>query len=141
MRDVQEPWRNLFATFVETALMKGGLNQIMLHCQFLFVCLVLVWLNVNLKSVYPVSLTAFLHWCLDQLKTSASEELLDKGSLTVFGNWLITCGGWFEDLLIYDNKSFGFLCGLYVALFKLNVICKQYTIQRFFLRRSQSQYL
>ena len=58
------------------------------------------------------------------------EEFLDKRSLIIFGNWLIICGGWFEDLLIYNNKSFDFLYGLYVPLFKLNVMSKKSTILR-----------
>ena len=40
----------------------------------------------------------------------------------LFGKWLIICGGWFEDLLIYNNELFGVLYGLYVPLFKLNVM-------------------
>ena len=123
-------WRNLFPTFVETALLKGGLNQMMLRCRFLFVWLLLVLLNFSLKSVYPLSLRAFSYWYLDELKTSSLEEFLDKRSLIIFGNWLIICGGWFEDLLIYNNKSFGFLYGLYVPLFKLNVMSKKSTILR-----------
>ena len=102
-------WRNLFPTFVETALLKGGLNQMILRCWFLYVWLLLVLLNFSLKSVYPLSLRAFSYWYLDELKTSSLEEFLDKRSLIIFGNWLIICGGWFEDLLIYNNKSFGFL--------------------------------
>ena len=43
-------WRNLFPTIVETALLKGGLNQIMLRCRFLFAWLALVLLNFNSKS-------------------------------------------------------------------------------------------
>ena len=43
-------WRNLFPTFVETALLKGGLNQIMLRYRFLFVWLLLVLLNFSLIS-------------------------------------------------------------------------------------------
>ena len=93
-------WRNLFQIFVETALLKGGLKQMMLCCQFLFVWLLLVLLNFNWKSVYPLSLRAFPCWYLDELKPSSLEEFLKKGSLIVFDNWLIICGGWFEDLLI-----------------------------------------
>ena len=81
----------------------------MLHCRFLFVWLLLVLLNFSLKSVYPLSLRAFSYGYLDELKTSSLVEFLDKRSLITFGNWLIICGGWFEDLLIYNNKSFGFL--------------------------------
>ena len=102
----------------------------MLRCRFLFVWLLLVLLNFSLKSVYPLSLRAFSYWYLDELKTSSLEEFLDKRSLIIFGNWLIICGGWFEDLLIYNNKSFGFLYGLYVPLFKLKVLSKKSTILR-----------
>ena len=102
-------WRKIFPTFVETALLKDGLNQIMLRCRCLFVWLVLVLLNFNSKSVYPLSLRAFSHWYLGDLKTSSLEEFLDELSLIVFSNWLLSCGGWFEDLLISDNKLFGFL--------------------------------
>ena len=116
-------WRDLFPTFMQTALLKGGLNHMMLRCQFLFVWLLLVLLNVSLKSVCPLSVKAFSYWCLDELKTSSLEELLDKRSLIIFGNW-------FEDLLVYNNKSFGFLYGLYVPLFKLNVMSKKSTILR-----------
>ena len=49
------------------------------------------------------------YWCLDDLKASSLEEFLAKPSLIVVGNWLVIFGRWFEDLLIYDNKSFGFL--------------------------------
>ena len=123
-------WRNLFPTFVETALLKGGLNQIMLRWRFFFVWLLLVLLNFRMKSVYPLSLRVFLYWYLDELKTSSLEEFLDKRLLITFGNWLIICGGWFEDLLIYNNKSFGFLYRLCVPLFKLNVMSKKSTILR-----------
>ena len=102
----------------------------MLRCRFLFVWLLLVLLNFSLKSVYPLSLRVFSYEYLDELKTSSLEEFLDKRSLIIFGNWLIICGGWFEDLLIYNNKSFGFLYGLYVPLFKLNVMSKKSTILR-----------
>ena len=95
----------------------------MLRCRFLFVWLLLVLLNFSLKSVYPLSLRAFLYGYLDELKTFSFEELLDK-------RWLIICGGWFKDLLMYNNKSFGFLFGLYVPLFKLNVVSKKSTILR-----------
>ena len=97
----------------------------MLRCRFLFVWLLLVLLNFSLKSVYPLSLRAFSYGYLDELKTSSLVEFLDKRSLITFGNWLIICGGWFEDLLIYKNKSFGFLYGLYVPFFKLNVVSKK----------------
>ena len=80
----------------------------MLRCRFLFVWLLLVLLNFSLKSVYPLSLRAFSYEYLDELKTSSLEEFLDKRSLIIFGNWLIICGGWFEDLLIYNNSSCGF---------------------------------
>ena len=102
----------------------------MLRCRFLFVWLLLVLLNCSLKSVYPLSLMAFSYGYLDELKTSSLEEFLDKRSLIIFGNWLIICGGWFEDLLIYNNKSFGFLYGLYVPLFKLNVVSKKSKVLR-----------
>ena len=78
----------------------------MLKC--LFVWFVLDLLKFNSKSLYPLSLRAFSYWCLDKLKISSLEEFLDKPSLIVFGIWLIICGAWFEALLIYDNKSFGF---------------------------------
>ena len=109
---------------METTLLKEGLNQMMLRCRFLFVWLLLVLLNCSLKSVYPPSLRAFSYCYL--------EEFLDKRSLIIFGNWLIICSGWWEDLLIYNNKSFGFWYGLYVPLFKLNVMSKKSTILRLF---------
>ena len=99
----------------------------MLCCRFLFAWLLLVLSNFSLKSVYPLSLRDFSYWYLDELKTSSLEEFLDKHSLIIFGNWLIICCGWFDDLLIYDNKSFGFSYGLY---FKLNVMSKKSTILR-----------
>ena len=101
-------WRKLFPTFLETALLKDGLNQMILHCWFLFLWFLLVLLNFSLKSAYPLSLRAFSYGYLDELKTSSLEEFLDKRSLIIFGNWLIICGGWFEDLLKYNNKSLGF---------------------------------
>ena len=102
----------------------------MLPCQFFVEWFLLVLLNFSLKSVYPLSLRAFSYWYLDELTTSYSEEFLDKRSLIIFGNWLIIFGEWFEDLLIYNNKSFAFLCGLYVPLFKLNVMSKTSTVLR-----------
>ena len=51
-------WKNLSPTFVETALLKGGLNQIMLRCQFLFVWLLVVLLKSSLKWVYQLPLMA-----------------------------------------------------------------------------------
>ena len=116
-----------FSNIVDTALPKDGLNQIMLRCRFLFVWLLLVLLDSSLKSVYPLSLRAFSCWYLDELKTSSFEEFLRKPSLILFGNRLIIFGGWFEDLLMYDNKSLDFLYGLYVPLFKLNVMSKRST--------------
>ena len=74
---------NLFPTFVETALLKGGLNQMMLR--FLFVWLLLVLLNFSLKLVYPLSLRAFSCGYLDELKPSLLEEFLDKRLLGVTG--------------------------------------------------------
>ena len=102
----------------------------MLRCRFLFVWLLLVLLNSSLKSVYQLSLRTFSYWYLDKLKTSSLEEFLDKRSLIIFGNRLKICVGWFEDLLIYNNKSFGFLYSLYVPLLKLNVMSKKSTILR-----------
>ena len=89
-------WRNLFLTSVETALLKGGLNQMMFRCRFLFVLLLLVLIKFSLKSVDPLSLRDFSCGYLDELKTSSLEELLDKRLLTIFDNWLIICGWWFE---------------------------------------------
>ena len=108
-------WRNLFPTFVETALPKGGLSRMMLRCRFPFVWLLLVLVNSSLKWVYPLSLRAFSYWYLDKLKISSLEEFLDKRSFIIFGNWLIICSGWFEDLLIYNNKSFGVFCTVYMC--------------------------
>ena len=103
-------------------------NDIALPISF---CIVVTgFVNFNLKSVHPLSLRAFWYGYLDELKTSSLEEFLDKRSLIIFGDWLIICGGWFEDLLIYNNKSFGFLYGLYVPLFKLKVVSKKSTILR-----------
>ena len=59
-------WRNLLATFTNTALVKSRLDQ------FLFVCLVRVMLNFKK--------------CLDELKVSSLKESLHKRLLTVFGN-------------------------------------------------------
>ena len=58
---------------------------------------------------------------------------LDKRSLIIFGNWLIICGGWFEDLLIYNNKLFGFLYGLYVPLFSWTWCLKSLQFQGWFV--------
>ena len=77
----------------------------MLRCWSLFVWLLLVLLNFNSKSVYPLSLRAFSYWYLEELATSSLHQFLDERSLIIFGNWLIIFGGWFEDLLIYNNKS------------------------------------
>ena len=111
-------------------MLKGRLNQMMLRFWFIFVWLLLVLLNFNSKSVYPLSLRAFSYWFLDKIKTSSLEKFLDKRSLITIGIWLIICDGWFEDLLIYNSKSFGFLYSLYVPSFKLNVKCKRSTIIR-----------
>ena len=108
-----------------TVLLKGGLKQMMLCCRFLFVWLLLVLLNFSLKSVYPLSVRAFSYVYLDELKSSSLEEFLDKRSLIIVGNWMMICGGWFEDLLIYNNKSLGFLFGQYVPLFKVNEVSKK----------------
>ena len=43
---------------------------------------------------------------------------------------MIICGGWFEYLLIYDNKLFGSLYSLYLPLLKLNVMSKKSTFLR-----------
>ena len=92
--------------------------------------MLLVLLNFSFKSVYPLSLRTFSYWYLDELKIFPLEEFLDKRSLINFGNWMIICGGWFEDLWIYNNKSFDFLYGLYVPLFKLNVMSRRSTTLR-----------
>ena len=105
----------------------------MLRCRFLFIWLSLVLLNCSLKSVYPLSLRTFSYWYLNELKTSSLEEFLDKRSLIIFGNWLIICGGWFEDLLIYNNKLFGFLYGLYVPLFSWTWCLKSLQFQGWFV--------
>ena len=103
-------------------------NDVTLRISF---CMVVTGLlNFSSKSVYPLSLRDFSYWYLDKLKTSSSEEFLDKRSLIIFGNWLKVCGGWFEDLLIYNNKSFDSLYDLYVPLVKLNVISKKSAILR-----------
>ena len=94
-----------------------------------FVWLLLVLLNFNSKLVYKLSVRDFLYWYLNESKTFSLEEFLDKRLLIFFGNWLIICDEWFEDLLIYNNKSFDFLYGLYVSLFKLNVMPKKSTIK------------
>ena len=94
----------------------------MLSCRFLFVWLLLVLLNFSLKSVHPLYPRAFSYQYLDELKTFSMEEFLDKVSLIIFGNWLIICGGWCQDLLIYNSKSFDLLYDLYVPLPKLNVV-------------------
>ena len=77
---------------METALLKGGLNQMMFRCRFLFVLLLLVLIKFSLKLVYPLSLRDFSYGYLDELKASSLEELLDKRLLTIFGNCLIICG-------------------------------------------------
>ena len=77
--------------------------------------------EIGVSTVSKGFFVSIFRW----VKTSSLEEFLDKCSLTIFGNWLIISGGWFEDLLIYNNKSFGFLYGLYVPLFKLNVVAKK----------------
>ena len=92
--------------------------------------MLLVLLYFSFKSVYPLSLRTFSYWYLDELKIFPLEEFLDKRSLIIFGNWMIICGGWFEDLWIYNNKSFDFLYGLYVPLFKLNVMSRRSTTLR-----------
>ena len=92
--------------------------------------MLLVLLYFSFKSVYPLSLRTFSYWYLDELKIFPLEEFLDKRSLINFGNWMIICGGWFEDLWIYNNKSFDFLYGLYVPLFKLNVMSRRSTTLR-----------
>ena len=134
-------WRNFFPTFVETALLKGGLNQMMLRCRFLFVQMLLVLLNFNLKSVYPLSLSTFLYGYLDELKTPSLEEFLDKCSLIIFGNWLIICSEWFEDLLIYNNKSFGFFYSLYGHCLSWMWCLKNLQFEDWFLHRWRSQCL
>ena len=124
---MEKPFSNIW----ETALLKCGLNPVILLWRFLFVWLLLVFLNFSLKLVYPLSLRVFSYWYLDELNTSSLEEFLNKRSLIIFGNRLIICGGWFEDSLIYTNKSFGFLYSLYVPLFKLNVMSKKSTVLTF----------
>ena len=123
-------WRNLFPTFMETALLKARLNQMMLRCRFLFVWMLLVVLNFNSKLVCQLSLRAFSYWYLDELMTSSLKKFLDKCSLVIFGNWLIIFEGWFENLLMNNNKSYSFLYGVYVSLFKFNVMCKKSSILR-----------
>ena len=77
---------------METAPLKGGLNQMMFRRRFLFVLLLLVLIKFSLKSVYRLSLRDFSCGYLDELKSSSLEELLDKRLLTIFDNWLIICG-------------------------------------------------
>ena len=123
---MEEPFPNISGDWSAERRIKP--NEFALPISFLWFLLVL--LNFSLKSVYPLSLRAFSYGYLDELKTSSLEEFLDKRSLIIFGNWSIICGGWFEDLLTYNNKSFGFLYGLRVPLFKLNVVFKKSTILR-----------
>ena len=123
-------WRNLFPTFMEITVLKARLNQMMLHCRFLFVWMLLLVLKFNSKLVCQLSLRAFSYWYLDELMTSSLKKFLDKCSLVIFGNWLIIFEGWFENLLMNNNKSYGFLYSVYVLLFKFNVMCKKSSILR-----------
>ena len=59
-----------------------------------------------------------------------NSSILNKRSLIVFGSWLKICYESFEDLLIYDKKSFDFLNDLYVPSFKLNAMSEKCLISR-----------
>ena len=126
---MEEPFPNISGDWSAERRIKP--NEFALPISFLWFLLVL--LNFSLKSVYPLSLRAFSYGYLDELKTSSLKEFLDKRSLIIFGNWSIICGGWFEDLLTYNNKSFGFLYGLYVPFFKLNLVSTKSTILRYYI--------
>ena len=45
-----------------------------------------------------------MHW-----KIYSLDELLRSHSLIDVGNCLITCGGWLEDMLMYNKDSLAFI--------------------------------
>ena len=98
--------RNVLAMFVETALLYGGLNQIMFR--FLFRCFLSRLVKVGVSG-NPLRFSASSYSGLALSKICLFVELLDRRSLIARGNCLITCGGWFDAVLIYNNLSFVFM--------------------------------
>ena len=116
--------RNVLAMFVETVLLYGGLNQIIFR--FLFLCFISRMLKWRF-SENPLRFSSSSYSGFALSKVSLFAELLDRRSLIDWGNCLITCHGWFDEVLMYNNLSFGFLYGWYVPLLRFNVMPRKFT--------------
>ena len=108
-------YKNIFATFVFTFKLKGGLNQI-IFCVLLLVLFCLSFLVllgcVHFSfALWPHFFSASSWSGFDCSNISALEEFLDNFSLMVWVRCFIICGGWFDELLIYVRLSFNFWYG------------------------------
>ena len=81
--------------FVETDLLKGGLNHIMFgFCVFGFSDLLLVYFKSTLQ---PNFFSASLYSTFPVLKISWLDDVLNSLSDMEFGNCLLICSGWFKN--------------------------------------------
>lgn len=98
--------KNLFATFVDTSLLKGGLNHTMLRLLFFRSGVVGLW-NVSVTSLYHPIRYASAYSCLLSRNTSWLDEFLDSRSLIDFGSCVSISLGWLKDVLMYSISLFG----------------------------------
>ena len=88
--------RNVFATFVATLMLKGGLNQVIFRFLVLFFSLLLfVHVLSNCRFVlYQFFFRASVYAGHASLNILAFLELVDRRLVMLFGRFLIIEGGW-----------------------------------------------
>ena len=88
--------RKIFATFVDTALLNSGLNQIIFWDLFFgFCCWFLVYLKTTLN---PLFFRASSYSYFAVLNISSLDKFFDSFSWMEFGIYFMTFGGWFDKL-------------------------------------------
>ena len=102
-------WRKVFATFVFTFLLKGGLNQIIFRFRWRFDFW--SWVGSNFKDVclYPLFCNASSYSVLHVLNTSSFDEFCVNLLLIEDGSCFMMFGGWLDDVWMYSSLLFGFL--------------------------------
>ena len=89
--------RKIFATFVDTALLNGGLNQIIFRALFFGFCLwFLVYLKSTLKPLFFFRASSYSHFAV--LSISSLNEFFDSPSWMEFGICFMTFHRWFNKL-------------------------------------------
>ena len=99
-------WRNVFAAFVETELVKSGLNNILFRFRlFGFSDLLLMYFKSTSK---PDFFSASSYSAFAILKVSCLEKPFDSLLEMEFGKCFMICGGWFADEWMCISVSLGF---------------------------------